>query len=55
MGLLTRGSRQQVFSQWPDALRLVGKALDVQQPPLRHVTLSTGSGQACPLGPCRTL
>lgn len=38
--------RWQVFSQWPDALRLVGKALDMQDPPLRHVTLASGSGQA---------
>ena len=35
-----------MFSQWPDALRLVGKALDMQDPPLRHVTLASGSGQA---------
>jgi len=38
-----------VFSQWLDALRIVGKALDVQQPPLRHVTLAGGGGQVCHL------
>ena len=44
--LTTSLLRWQVFSQWPDALRLVGKALDMQDPPLRHVTLASGSGQA---------
>ena len=30
----------QVFSQWRDALKLVSKALDVQNPPLPHVSLT---------------
>ncbi len=30
----------QVFSQWPAALLMVGKALAIQKPPIKHVSLT---------------
>jgi hypothetical protein len=50
VNLMPAHAHAQVFSQWRDALLLVSKALDVQNPPLRHVSL-TGvkrKGQARP-------
>jgi hypothetical protein len=36
-------STLQVFSQWPEALMLVGKALDVQQPRILGVPMLGGT------------
>lgn len=41
----------QVFSQWQGALQMVSAALNMQNPPIKHVSL-TGvkrKGQACSL------
>ena len=37
-----KGGDVQVFSQFPEALRMVGKALAVQQPPIASVSLLAG-------------